>query len=239
MKRRSCDFEGETDKGHDNAGKKKRRERLRSKTFRDGGQASRARHAINEAQPKEGKSTGGTAKEKILQAGFGRSDIGFVECRHKIKRQTGKLESDEDHEQFLATNEKQEADGSEQNDGKILAVVWCLTGREKDGEEGKDQTDDLEERVERRGHKHAVEQIRVCWKHQYAIDRDNESEGCDQSAKGGRSSRTGRGTSRHCRRHSCHRTSATRCHTNHENDERSQGNDRFRRGAVEAVEVRQ
>src|SRR5438046_1827896 len=55
MKRRGCDFEGETDKGHDNAGKKKRRERLRSKAFRDGGKASGARHAINEAQPKEGK----------------------------------------------------------------------------------------------------------------------------------------------------------------------------------------
>src|SRR5207244_3626169 len=104
------------------AGKQKRRERLRRKAFRDGGQTSRARHAINEAQPKESKSAGGTAKEKILQAGFGRSDIGFVECGYKIKRQTGKLESDEDHEQFLATNEKQEADGSEQNDAKILAV---------------------------------------------------------------------------------------------------------------------
>src|SRR5438034_397677 len=213
MKRRSCDFEGETDKGHDNAGKKKRRERLRSKTFRDGGQASRARHAINEAQPKEGKSAGGTAKEKILQAGFGRSDIGFVECRHKIKRQTGKLESDEDHEQFLATNEKQEADGSEQNDGKIIAVVWRLAGREKDGEEGKNQTDDLEERVERRGHKHAVEQIRVSWQQQYGYNPDNDSERCDQGAQtcsGGRAGRIPADCSswQLCTRHACHHSSA-------------------------------
>src|SRR5437763_14245128 len=93
MKRRSCDFEGEADEGHDNAGKQKRRERLRSKAFRDGGQTSRARHAINESQPKESKSAGGTAKEKILQAGFGGSDIGSAECGHKIKRKPGKLES--------------------------------------------------------------------------------------------------------------------------------------------------
>src|SRR5438034_9531733 len=106
MNRRGCDLKCETDKGNANAGKKKRREILRSKAFRDGGKASRARHAINEAQPKQSKSAGGAAKEKILQAGFGRSDIGFVECRHKIKRQTRKLESDEDHQQFLATNEK-------------------------------------------------------------------------------------------------------------------------------------
>src|SRR2546423_13002535 len=98
MKGRRCDFEGETDKGHDDAGEQKGRERLRSKTFSDGGKTGCPRHAINEAQPKESKSAGGTAKEEILQPGFGRSDVGFVECRHKIKRQTGKLQSNKDHE---------------------------------------------------------------------------------------------------------------------------------------------
>src|SRR5437899_6579076 len=102
MKRRSCDFESEADKGHDDTSEQKGREGLRSKTFCDGGKTGCARHAVNEAQPEEGEGAGGTAKEEILQAGFGRSDIGFIECRHKIKRQTGELEPDENHEQLLA-----------------------------------------------------------------------------------------------------------------------------------------
>ena len=60
-------------------------ERLRGKTFSDGGKTGCARHAVNETQAKESKSAGGTAKEEILQPGFGRSDVGFVECRHEDK----------------------------------------------------------------------------------------------------------------------------------------------------------
>src|SRR5437773_1793653 len=56
MKGRRCDFEGEPDKGHDDAGEQKRRERLRSKTFCDGCKTGGARHAINQAQPEEMKS---------------------------------------------------------------------------------------------------------------------------------------------------------------------------------------
>ena len=98
MKGRGCDFEGEADKSHDDPGEQKGGERLRSKTFSDGGKTGCARHPVNETQPKESKSAGGTAKEEILQPGFGRSDIGLVECRHKIKRQTGKLQSNKNHE---------------------------------------------------------------------------------------------------------------------------------------------
>src|SRR5438270_13830981 len=106
MKRRGSDFESEADKGHDDPGEQKGRERLRSETFSDGGKTGCARHAINETQPKESKSAGGAAKEEILQAGFSRSDVGFVERSHEIKRQAGKFESDKDHEQLLAANEK-------------------------------------------------------------------------------------------------------------------------------------
>src|SRR2546421_9865327 len=106
MKRCSCDFEGEADKGHDDASEQKWRERLRSKSFGDTGKTGCARHTINQAQSEESEGAGGAAKEEILQAGLGRSDSGFVECGHKIKRQPRKLESDEDHEQLLTANEK-------------------------------------------------------------------------------------------------------------------------------------
>ena len=106
MKWRSCDFEGEADQSHDDSGEQKGREKLARKTFSDGGKTGCARHAINETQPKESKSAGGAAKEEILQAGFSRSDVGFVERSHEIKRQAGKFESGKDHEQLLAANEK-------------------------------------------------------------------------------------------------------------------------------------
>src|SRR5258707_3888814 len=106
MKRRRGDFESEADKRHHDPGEQKGRERLRSKTFSDGGKIGCARHPINETQPKESKSAGGTAKEEILQPRLGRSDVGFVAFRHKIKRQTGKLQSNKNHEELLTTNEK-------------------------------------------------------------------------------------------------------------------------------------
>ena len=77
-----------------------------SESFRDSGKTGGARHTINEAEPEESERAGGAAKKEILQAGFSRSDIGLVERSHEIKRQPGKLESDENHEQFLAANEK-------------------------------------------------------------------------------------------------------------------------------------
>src|SRR5438132_10497557 len=98
MKRRGCNFKSEADKSHDDSGEQKGREKLASKTFSDGGKTGCARHAVNEAQPKKSKSAGGTAKEEILQPGFGRSDVGFVECRHKIKRQARTLQSNKNHQ---------------------------------------------------------------------------------------------------------------------------------------------
>src|SRR5437763_14315058 len=98
MKGRGCDFESEADKSHDDPGEQKGGERLRSKTFSDGGKTGCARHHVNETQPKESKSAGGTAKEEILKPGFGRSDIGYVECRHNINRQKGKIQSNKNHE---------------------------------------------------------------------------------------------------------------------------------------------
>src|SRR5438874_13074249 len=89
MKGRGCDFESEADKSHDDPGEQKRREKLRSKTFSDGGKIGCARHPINETEPKESKSAGGTAKEEILQPGFGRSDVGSVEGGHTLIERAG------------------------------------------------------------------------------------------------------------------------------------------------------
>src|SRR6476646_7058176 len=98
MERRRCNFEGKTDQGHSNAGKKERGQSLIAKPVRNGRKTGATRHSVNEAQSKKRKSTGGTAKEKVFQPSFGRPDVVFVERRHQIKRQPGKFEPNENHE---------------------------------------------------------------------------------------------------------------------------------------------
>ena len=59
----------------------------------------------------------------------------------------------------------------------------------------------------------------------------------DQRAEPCSGGRAGRGRLRHCNRHACYDSSATRGQTNHENDQRSQRNDRFGSGEFEKIEV--
>ena len=98
MKGCRCNFEGESDQGHGKAGEQQRRRRLRVQLVRNGRKTGATRHSVNKAQSKKRKSTGGTAKEKIFQPSFGRSDVAFVERGHQIKRQPGKFEPNENHE---------------------------------------------------------------------------------------------------------------------------------------------
>src|SRR5439155_22850291 len=102
----SCDFESKADQGHGNAGKKQWGQSLRVELVRNGCKTGAACHSVDEAESEKRKSTGGTAKKKIFQPGFGRPNVAFVKRGHQIKRQPGKLEPNEDHQQLLAANEK-------------------------------------------------------------------------------------------------------------------------------------
>ena len=82
MEGRRCNFEGEPDQGHGNAGKQQWRKHLSVQLVRDGRKTGSASDTINEAEPKKGERTCRTAEEKILQAGFGRTNVGLVKGCH-------------------------------------------------------------------------------------------------------------------------------------------------------------
>ena len=159
MKWGGRNFEGESDQRHHQAGGEKRGNgpgaHLECDALKDG----RAGHAIDEAESEESKGAGRTSEEKILEAGFRGTDVGFVESHQSIKREASQLEPNKDHEQLLATHEEHQPDGSEEKHGEIFATVAQSPGPggEQHGKEGQSETDDLEEGGERRHHDHAVE----------------------------------------------------------------------------------
>ena len=86
MKRRGGDFEGEANKGHDDANEKQRRDWLRGEFLRDRGETSRASHSVNEAESEKRERARRAAEEEIFQARFGRMHIVLVERGHDVKR---------------------------------------------------------------------------------------------------------------------------------------------------------
>ena len=72
------------------------------------------RHTVNETDSKKRERARRAAEQEIFQTRFGRAHICFVEGSHDIKRETGQLEPDEDHEELFAADEKHESNRREE-----------------------------------------------------------------------------------------------------------------------------
>ena len=118
-------------------------------------EAGCSRHAVNETDSKKRERARRAAEQEIFQARFSRAHIGFVERGHDVKRQAGEFEADEDHEQLFAANEQHQSDRREQNEREILTVISrrTIAARKEYGEKGERDTDDFEQRIQRRDHR--------------------------------------------------------------------------------------
>src|ERR1700731_4761271 len=103
--------------------------------------------AVNQADAKKRERSGGAAKEKIFQSGFGRMDIGFIESSQDIERQPKQLESDKNHEQLFAADEQHESHRAKQKHGDILAVITqrFLRGNERNSSDREREADNFKE----------------------------------------------------------------------------------------------
>jgi hypothetical protein len=80
----------------------------------DRGETCCPRHTVNETNSKKRECAGRVTEKEIFQTRFGRAHICFVERGHDIKRETGQLEPDEDHEELFAADEKHESNRPEE-----------------------------------------------------------------------------------------------------------------------------
>src|SRR5438046_7675787 len=110
MKWRGGDFEGEPDESHDDAHEEERLHGYAREFLSNCGEPGCSRHAVNETDSKKRECARRTTEQEIFQTRFGGAHIGFVERGHDIKRETGELQADEDHEQIFADNEQTQAD---------------------------------------------------------------------------------------------------------------------------------
>ena len=72
----------------------------------------------------------------IFQTRFGRPDVCLVKCRHDVKRQPKQLETNENHQQFLAAHEQHQANGCQKNNGQVFPGVTrhliCLRQQDRE-----------------------------------------------------------------------------------------------------------
>ena len=83
-------------------------------------------------RPKSVKALAMLPKRKYFSPASADDGCRLVECGHNVKRETGQLEPDEDHEQFFAPDEQQQSDRREQNHREIFALFGAvLAAREE------------------------------------------------------------------------------------------------------------
>ena len=112
----------------------------------DGGESGRPRHTVDETEAEKRERARRAAEQEIFQARFGGANVSFIERRHDIKRETGELEADEDHEQFFAADEQHESDRGKEEHREILAGIagLAVVARNEHSENGERETDNLE-----------------------------------------------------------------------------------------------
>ena len=74
-------------------------------------------------RPKSVKALAVLPKRKYFSPASAERTLALVERGHDVKRETGQLEPDENHEQFFAADEEHQPDRREQNQREIFAVV--------------------------------------------------------------------------------------------------------------------